>query len=117
MKPGRKVEIVSRYIWWKVVSLQGNTLIYSLSTPLAPLCPPLCDAQESLAKSGGRVVIMNNYDWWKGVSLLEFLRDVGKYARVGTMMAKESVKKRLQSEDGMSYTEFTYQLLQVGPLQ
>jgi tyrosyl-tRNA synthetase len=37
---------------------------------------------------------------------------VGKYARVGTMMAKESVKKRLNSEEGMSYTEFTYQLLQ-----
>ncbi|KAL3675124.1 hypothetical protein R1sor_025072 [Riccia sorocarpa] len=57
-------------------------------------------------------VIMNNYDWWKDFSLLEFLRDVGKYARVGTMMAKESVKRRLNSEEGMSYTEFTYQLLQ-----
>lgn len=44
--------------------------------------------------------------------LLDFLRDVGKYARVGTMMSKESVKKRLESEQGMSYTEFTYQLLQ-----
>lgn len=57
-------------------------------------------------------VIVNNYDWWKEISLLEFLRDVGKYARVGTMIAKESVKKRLNSEEGMSYTEFTYQLLQ-----
>ncbi|KAL2623696.1 hypothetical protein R1flu_003901 [Riccia fluitans] len=57
-------------------------------------------------------VIVNNYDWWKSFSLLEFLRDVGKYARVGTMMAKESVKRRLSSEEGMSYTEFTYQLLQ-----
>lgn len=55
---------------------------------------------------------MNNYDWWKKFSLLDFLRDVGKYARVGTMMAKESVKTRLNSEEGMSYTEFTYQLLQ-----
>ncbi|KAK7309108.1 hypothetical protein RJT34_05587 [Clitoria ternatea] len=58
------------------------------------------------------VVILNNYDWWKGFSLLDFLKRVGKYARVGSMMAKESVKKRLESEQGMSYTEFTYQLLQ-----
>lgn len=58
------------------------------------------------------VLILDNYDWWKNVSLLDFLRDVGRFARVGTMMAKESVKKRLNSEDGMSYTEFTYQLLQ-----
>lgn len=57
-------------------------------------------------------LLLNNYDWWQDVSLLEFLRDVGKYARVGTMMAKESVKKRLNSEEGMSFTEFTYQLLQ-----
>lgn len=57
-------------------------------------------------------MILNNYDWWKEVRLLDFLRNVGRYARVGTMMAKESVKKRLESEQGMSYTEFTYQLLQ-----
>ncbi|XP_030552635.1 tyrosine--tRNA ligase, chloroplastic/mitochondrial [Rhodamnia argentea] len=60
----------------------------------------------------GSFVILNNYDWWKGVKLLDFLKRVGRYARVGTMIAKESVKKRLESEQGMSYTEFTYQLLQ-----
>jgi len=59
-----------------------------------------------------KAIVLNNYDWWKEFSLLDFLRDVGKYARVGTMMAKESVKTRLNSEEGMSYTEFTYQLLQ-----
>ncbi|KAF3330269.1 putative tyrosine--tRNA ligase [Carex littledalei] len=58
------------------------------------------------------LLILDNHDWWKNITLLDFLRDVGKFARVGTMMAKESVKKRLNSEDGMSYTEFTYQLLQ-----
>lgn len=58
------------------------------------------------------LVILNNYDWWKDFSLLEFLKQVGRYARVGSMMAKESVRKRLESEQGMSYTEFTYQLLQ-----
>ncbi|KAL5549298.1 hypothetical protein UlMin_004529 [Ulmus minor] len=58
------------------------------------------------------VVVLNNFDWWKDVKLLDFLKQVGRFARVGTMMAKESVKKRLESEQGMSYTEFTYQLLQ-----
>lgn len=57
-------------------------------------------------------VILNNFDWWKDITLLGFLKEVGRFARVGTMMAKESVKKRLESEQGMSYTEFTYQLLQ-----
>ncbi|KAJ4826481.1 hypothetical protein Tsubulata_033497 [Turnera subulata] len=57
-------------------------------------------------------VVLNNYDWWKEFRLLDFLKQVGRYARVGTMMGKESVKKRLESEQGMSYTEFTYQLLQ-----
>ncbi|KAI5356276.1 PREDICTED: tyrosine--tRNA ligase [Prunus dulcis] len=60
----------------------------------------------------GGISILNNYEWWKEVRLLEFLKDVGRYARVGSMIAKESVKKRLESEQGMSYTEFTYQLLQ-----
>ncbi|KAL1211412.1 Tyrosine--tRNA ligase, chloroplastic/mitochondrial [Cardamine amara subsp. amara] len=62
--------------------------------------------------SGSSYVIFNNYDWWKDMTILDFLNKVGRFARVGTMMAKESVKKRLESEQGMSYTEFTYQLLQ-----
>ncbi|XP_010549888.1 PREDICTED: tyrosine--tRNA ligase, chloroplastic/mitochondrial [Tarenaya hassleriana] len=62
--------------------------------------------------SSSSYAILNNYDWWKDVKLLDFLRDIGKFARVGTMIAKESVKRRLESEQGMSYTEFTYQLLQ-----
>ncbi|GAB2219536.1 hypothetical protein Droror1_Dr00007173 [Drosera rotundifolia] len=57
-------------------------------------------------------VILNNYDWWKDITLLDFLKNVGRYARVGAMMSKESVRKRLESEQGMSFTEFTYQLLQ-----
>ncbi|CAA7053824.1 unnamed protein product [Microthlaspi erraticum] len=61
---------------------------------------------------GGNHVILDNYDWWKDVKMLDFLKDVGRFARVSSMMAKESVKKRLESEQGMSYTEFTYQLLQ-----
>ncbi|KAK1280995.1 hypothetical protein QJS04_geneDACA004871 [Acorus gramineus] len=59
-----------------------------------------------------KAAILNNYDWWREMKMLDFLREVGRFARVGTMIAKESVKKRLASEEGMSYTEFTYQLLQ-----
>ena len=58
--------------------------------------------------------LVNNYDWMKSYSLIDFSREVGKHITVNYMMAKESVKKRLGSESrvGMSFTEFTYQLLQ-----
>ena len=58
--------------------------------------------------------LVNNYDWMKSFSFLDFIRDVGKHITVNYMMAKDSVKKRLSSEsaDGMSFTEFTYQLVQ-----
>lgn len=58
--------------------------------------------------------MVNNYDWMKEFSFLEFIRDVGKHITVNYMMAKDSVKKRLNGEaaDGMSFTEFTYQLVQ-----
>lgn len=57
-------------------------------------------------------IILNNYDWFKEFSFTGFLRDIGKYFRVGPMLAKESVKTRLNSAEGMSFTEFSYQLLQ-----
>ena len=56
--------------------------------------------------------MVNNFDWFKGISFLEFIRDVGKHITVNYMMAKDSVKKRLEGESGMSFTEFTYQLVQ-----
>lgn len=61
-----------------------------------------------------RAELVNNYDWLKEVSFLDFARDVGKHITVNYMMAKDSVKKRLTGEarDGLSFTEFTYQLLQ-----
>lgn len=64
--------------------------------------------------SGGPnpAVLVNNYDWHKSFSFISFLRDVGRYFRLNQMMAKESVKKRLDSQDGMSFTEFCYQVLQ-----
>jgi tyrosyl-tRNA synthetase len=54
----------------------------------------------------------NNYDWFKNISFIEFLRDTGKHITVNYMMAKDSVKKRIEGEVGMSYTEFAYQLMQ-----
>ncbi|TSE04238.1 tyrosine--tRNA ligase [Aquimarina algiphila] len=59
-------------------------------------------------------VLVNNYDWMKDFSFLDFIRDVGKHITVNYMMAKDSVKNRISSEssEGMSFTEFTYQLVQ-----
>jgi tyrosyl-tRNA synthetase len=57
-------------------------------------------------------VMVNNYDWFKDFSFLHFIRDVGKHITVNYMMSKDSVKKRLEGETGMSFTEFTYQLVQ-----
>ena len=59
-----------------------------------------------------QATLVNNADWTEGISLLEFLRDVGKYATVNQMMAKDSVRARLESEHGISFTEFSYSLLQ-----
>ena len=58
--------------------------------------------------------LVNNYDWMKGYSFLDFAREIGKHITVNYMMAKDSVQKRLNGEarDGLSFTEFTYQLLQ-----
>jgi tyrosyl-tRNA synthetase len=57
-------------------------------------------------------VLVNNADWTERITALDFLRDVGKHVTVNQMMAKESVKNRLDSENGLSYTEFSYMLLQ-----
>lgn len=57
-------------------------------------------------------VMLNNFDWFKNISFLDFIKDAGKHITVNYMMAKDSVKKRLESKNGMSFTEFTYQLVQ-----
>jgi tyrosyl-tRNA synthetase len=71
----------------------------------------LLSFDESIPNSA---VAVNNYDWMKDFSFLHFIRDIGKHITVNYMMAKDSVKKRLTGEtgDGMSFTEFTYQLVQ-----
>jgi tyrosyl-tRNA synthetase len=81
----------------------------------------LLDA-ETLARNTGRIAdqlerisrvsLVNNLDWTQDLTLLDFLRDVGKHASVNQMIARESVKARLESENGISFTEFSYQLLQ-----
>ncbi len=59
-----------------------------------------------------KVVLVNNLDWTKDLGAISFLRDIGKYFRVGTMIKKDAVSARLNSEAGISYTEFSYQVLQ-----
>lgn len=87
--------------------------------------PTLRHNQESIRKQLSKFLdfesdapnaaeLVNNYDWMKDYSFLDFIRDIGKHITVNYMMAKDSVKKRLSSEssEGMSFTEFSYQLLQ-----
>jgi tyrosyl-tRNA synthetase len=62
--------------------------------------------------SPSKPVVLDNFDWFKKFTMIDFLREVGKHFRLGPMLAKESVRARLNSEEGMSYTEFSYQILQ-----
>jgi len=65
-----------------------------------------------LASTAARVHVVNNADWMRGVGYLEFLRDVGKHVPLSQMLGKDSVKSRLERDGGLSYTEFSYMLLQ-----
>ena len=69
--------------------------------------------ESLLLDRGPKVIVVNNYDWMSGINYLEFLRDVGKHVPLATMLAKDSVKSRLDRPDcGLSFTEFSYMLLQ-----
>lgn len=59
-----------------------------------------------------KAVILNNYDWFKGMGFLDFMRDVGKHLTLNYMISKDSVKSRMDSGSGISFTEFSYQLMQ-----
>jgi tyrosyl-tRNA synthetase len=61
---------------------------------------------------GNKAVLVNNLDWTQPLSAIDFLREIGKHFRVGKMLSKEAVSARLNSEHGISYTEFSYQILQ-----
>jgi len=58
------------------------------------------------------LIILNNLDWYTNVNIIEFIRNIGKYFRMGTMLGRSSVQSRLNSDTGMSFTEFTYQVFQ-----
>ncbi|MEA3452375.1 MAG: tyrosine--tRNA ligase [Bacteroidota bacterium] len=76
--------------------------------------------QEALKKqisnfidfSDDKALLVNNYDWTKDYSFLDFIREFGKHLTINYMMSKDSVKKRIESKSGISFTEFSYQLLQ-----
>ncbi|KAH3662478.1 hypothetical protein OGAPHI_005730 [Ogataea philodendri] len=70
------------------------------------------DSRASSQLEPGQVQVRNNYDWWKDMGFLEFLAKYGRHIRVNQMLARDSVKSRLESEQGIGYNEFTYQLLQ-----
>lgn len=69
--------------------------------------------ERVFALSGVQVQVVNNAEWMSAMSVVDFLRDVGKEFRVGSMLARDSVKNRMES-GGLSFTEFSYQLMQVG---
>lgn len=95
--------------------LDDATIAKNLAGIEANLRQVLDRSARDMAAAGNPVpppIVVNNHDWVGPISFLDFLRDVGKFARVNTMMAKDSVRTRLDSDEGMSFTEFTYQLLQ-----
>lgn len=68
--------------------------------------------QYSGAAQDSEVSVCNNLDWWKDMTMLSFLGNYGRYIRVGTMLAKDSVSQRMRSESGLGYNEFSYQVMQ-----
>ncbi|NLF21658.1 MAG: tyrosine--tRNA ligase [Lentisphaerae bacterium] len=79
----------------------------------------LIGIRENLARfldfdpsSPNPALLVNNHDWYAGMTFIDFLRQVGRYFRMGTMLSKDSVRKRMETDDGMSFTEFCYQILQ-----
>lgn len=95
--------------------LDDATIERNLTRIEANIRQVLDRSARSVADAGGTpgtLTVVNNYDWVGPITFLDFLRDFGKHARINGMLSKESVRSRLESEDGMSFTEFTYQLLQ-----
>jgi tyrosyl-tRNA synthetase len=84
----------------------------TLDKNLAGIKKQLAKFLDFNATTANAAELVNNYDWFKDFSFLHFIRDVGKYITVNYMMSKDSVKKRLDGDTGMSFTEFSYQLVQ-----
>jgi len=90
--------------------LDEETLQYNVAC-LEKQLRNFLDFENRDGKNNGAQMV-NNYDWFKDFKFLDFIRDVGKLITVNYMMAKDSVKKRLEGENGLSFTEFSYQLIQ-----
>ncbi len=88
--------------------LDENTLNHNLQAIRKQL-EKFLDFNQANSNSA---VLVNNFDWFREIHFLDFIRDVGKHITVNYMMAKDSVKKRLEGTTGMSFTEFSYQLVQ-----
>ncbi|MBW3468092.1 tyrosine--tRNA ligase [Arthrospiribacter ruber] len=88
--------------------LDSNTLEHNV-TSLQKQLAKFLDFQEGTVN---KAELVNNFDWMSKFSFLDFIRDVGKYITVNYMMAKDSVKRRLEDGNGLSFTEFSYQLIQ-----
>jgi tyrosyl-tRNA synthetase len=88
--------------------LDENTLNHNLQAIRKQL-EKFLDFDQAIPNSA---VLVNNFDWFREIRFLDFIRDVGKHMTVNYMMAKDSVKKRLEGTTGMSFTEFSYQLVQ-----
>lgn len=90
----------------------GKSVERPLLTPEALACNlnGIRKNLESILRQ--KTLVVNNFDWFKNFSFLDFLRDVGRHFRMGPMLTKDSVRQRLESEEGLSFTEFSYQVLQ-----
>ena len=88
--------------------LDNSTLDHNVSCLKAQLSRFL----DFSGTSTNKAELVNNYDWMSKFSFLEFIRDIGKHITVNYMMSKDSVKRRLEDGNGLSFTEFTYQLIQ-----
>ena len=84
----------------------------TLEKNLAGIRNQLSRYLDFTSEKPNKAEMVNNYDWFKGMDLLYFFRDIGKHITINYMMSKDSVKKRLEGESGISFTEFTYQLIQ-----
>ena len=84
----------------------------TLQHNLAGIKKQLSKFLDFTSDAPNKAEMVNNYDWFKDFSFLHFIRDVGKHITVNYMMSKDSVRKRLDGNTGMSFTEFTYQLIQ-----
>ena len=91
--------------------LDGPTLTYNVAAVAAQLRSFL-RFDDDLRPDDQPALLVDNREWTEGVGVLEFLRDVGKHVTVGTMLGKESVRARLAGDQGISFTEFSYMLLQ-----